>query len=289
MLLFTYLARAAIASLLLGAGIRWLAQTTSITDLMLNAVALNAILDVDEFLFAGFTPISIQLAVQNLEPVKMKYSRQRSQLESFGLLILLIGWAWKQMLEAWGTLQLVVFTVVVPFLAMCTKTRKTNPHPRQAHCLGLTFSSCSLWLPPWLPSRKSCAAETRHSWWDAIKLLGLQHFVWDLFTYESTGCFHQLVLADHCRIRRWMLDLWPQAATWMRNSRSRSWQLKGTNSQAEPRLPGLPFDFRILVGCFLVVSLWFPCGFLVVSLWFPCGFLVVCCVCCVCCGVVSLI
>ena len=32
MLLFTYLARAAIASLLLGAGIRWLAGTTSITD-----------------------------------------------------------------------------------------------------------------------------------------------------------------------------------------------------------------------------------------------------------------
>ena len=58
---------------------------------MLNAVALNAILDVDEFLFAGFMPISIQLAVQNLEPVKMKYSRLRSQLESFGLLILLIG------------------------------------------------------------------------------------------------------------------------------------------------------------------------------------------------------
>ena len=45
-LLFTYVARAAIASLLLGAGIRWLAQTTSISELMLNAVSLNAILDV---------------------------------------------------------------------------------------------------------------------------------------------------------------------------------------------------------------------------------------------------
>ncbi|CAJ1387821.1 unnamed protein product [Effrenium voratum] len=90
-LLFTYLARAAIATLLLGAGIQWLAGTTSITELMLNCVALNAILDIDEFLFAGFTPISIQLAVQNLKPVKMKYSRRRSQLESFGLLILLIG------------------------------------------------------------------------------------------------------------------------------------------------------------------------------------------------------
>ena len=48
-LVFTYLARAAIATLLLGAGIRWLAGTTSITDLMLNCVALSAILDVDEF------------------------------------------------------------------------------------------------------------------------------------------------------------------------------------------------------------------------------------------------
>ena len=54
------------ASLLLGAGIRWLAGTTSITDLMLNAVALNAILDVDEFLFAGFTPISISIGCAKL-------------------------------------------------------------------------------------------------------------------------------------------------------------------------------------------------------------------------------
>ena len=43
------------------------------------------------FLFASFTPISVQVAVQNLKPVKMKYRQQRSQLESFGLLILLIG------------------------------------------------------------------------------------------------------------------------------------------------------------------------------------------------------
>ena len=42
------------------------------------------------FLFAGFTPVSIQVAVQNLKPVKMQYGRQRSQIESFGLLILLI-------------------------------------------------------------------------------------------------------------------------------------------------------------------------------------------------------
>mmetsp|Transcript_1554 Transcript_1554/g.3660 ORF Transcript_1554/g.3660 Transcript_1554/m.3660 type:complete len:710 (+) Transcript_1554:34-2163(+) len=81
-LLATYLARAIIATVLLAAGILWLARTTSIEELMLNAVALNAILDVDEFLFAGMTPIKIQHAIQSLKPIKVKYSRQRSQCES---------------------------------------------------------------------------------------------------------------------------------------------------------------------------------------------------------------
>ena len=81
-LLGTYLARAIIASVLLAAGILWLARTTSIEELMLNAVALNAILDVDEFLFAGMTPVKIQHAIQSLKPIKVKYSRQRSQCES---------------------------------------------------------------------------------------------------------------------------------------------------------------------------------------------------------------
>ena len=68
-------------------GIRWLAQTTSITELMLNAVALNAILDVDEFLFAGFTPMTIHLAIQKLEPLPMKYTARRNKIESLVLFI----------------------------------------------------------------------------------------------------------------------------------------------------------------------------------------------------------
>ncbi|CAJ1327983.1 unnamed protein product [Effrenium voratum] len=81
--------RAVIAGVLLGAGILWLARTTSITELMLNAVALNAILDVDEFLFAGFTPISMQLAVRKLQPVRIRYSARRSHVESVTLMVLL--------------------------------------------------------------------------------------------------------------------------------------------------------------------------------------------------------
>ncbi|CAE6955641.1 unnamed protein product [Symbiodinium sp. CCMP2456] len=92
LLLLTYACRTVIATVLLVAGILWLARTTSISELMLNAVALNAILDVDEFLFVGMTPIKIQHAIQNLEPMQVKYSRRRSECESMvhfmGLVIL---------------------------------------------------------------------------------------------------------------------------------------------------------------------------------------------------------
>ena len=81
-LLITYIIRAGIASVLLVAGILWLARTTSIEELMLNSVALNAILDVDEFLFEGMTPIKIQHAIRSVEPISVKYSHRRSQVES---------------------------------------------------------------------------------------------------------------------------------------------------------------------------------------------------------------
>ncbi|CAE7260639.1 unnamed protein product [Symbiodinium microadriaticum] len=81
-LLIIYLVRAVIASLLMGAGILWLARTTSIEELMLNAVALNAVLDVDEFLFEGMAPIKIRQRIHRLEPVQVSYSRCRSQFES---------------------------------------------------------------------------------------------------------------------------------------------------------------------------------------------------------------
>eukprot|EP00435_Cladocopium_sp_Y103_P054786 s468_g18.t1 len=86
----TFVLRAIIASILLVAGISWLARTTSITELMLNAVALNGIMDVDELLFAGFTPVSVQRQIRKLKPIRMRYGPRRSQIESF-LLFLLLG------------------------------------------------------------------------------------------------------------------------------------------------------------------------------------------------------
>jgi len=64
--------RAGIAVMLLFTGIYWLAATTSITDLILNAAALGFVMDFDEILFETVVPTTVHLFVQRLEPVKHK-------------------------------------------------------------------------------------------------------------------------------------------------------------------------------------------------------------------------
>ena len=72
------LTRGVIAGFLLYAGILWLGNTTSITDLMLNAVALGAVLDVDEMFFAALMPKKIQIKIQDLEALDTRTHTQRS-------------------------------------------------------------------------------------------------------------------------------------------------------------------------------------------------------------------
>ncbi|CAE7217352.1 serS [Symbiodinium sp. CCMP2592] len=94
--------RGVIAGLLLYAGILWLANTTSITDLMLNAVALGAVLDVDEMFFAALMPKKIQIKIQDLEAIKINYTRRRSQIEAVLLLLIMCGlmlWPWFYLVE----------------------------------------------------------------------------------------------------------------------------------------------------------------------------------------------
>ena len=97
--------RAGIAGTLLYAGILWLGMTTSITDLILNAVALGAILDVDSMIFSALMPKKLQLKVQDLEAIKVNYGRLRSQVESICLLVimgLLLAWPWVSLVNPLG-------------------------------------------------------------------------------------------------------------------------------------------------------------------------------------------
>ena len=85
------LGRATIAVVLLIAGSVWLARTTSISELMLNAVALESVLHVDEFLFSSFMPTLIQHAVQNLPAAVVPHSRLKSRAETGMLFAVLVA------------------------------------------------------------------------------------------------------------------------------------------------------------------------------------------------------
>eukprot|EP00435_Cladocopium_sp_Y103_P040701 s3782_g11.t1 len=82
------LARTAVAACLLVAGTQWLARTSSISDLILNAVALEAILQIDELVFVALYPKKVQTAIYELEPVKIRYTERSGQLESCLVLVL---------------------------------------------------------------------------------------------------------------------------------------------------------------------------------------------------------
>ncbi|CAE7040361.1 unnamed protein product [Symbiodinium sp. CCMP2456] len=91
-----YLLRGALAIALLVGGTQWLGRTTSIVDLILNAVALNGILDIDEFLFEAMVPTKIQLAIQKplgvseLQPIQLKYTKGKSQAFNFTMLLIML-------------------------------------------------------------------------------------------------------------------------------------------------------------------------------------------------------
>ena len=76
------LGRTAVAVSMLYAGTQWLARTTNITDLILNAVALEAVLQIDEMIFTSLFPKKLQAAIYELEPVKVRYNRRWGQIES---------------------------------------------------------------------------------------------------------------------------------------------------------------------------------------------------------------
>ena len=83
--------RACVAVALLYAGVLWLAGTTSIASLMVNSVAMAAIMDIDEKMFAALMPRQIQVKMEMLHPFTATYSRRASQLESVCVAALISG------------------------------------------------------------------------------------------------------------------------------------------------------------------------------------------------------
>ncbi|CAE7778272.1 unnamed protein product [Symbiodinium sp. CCMP2456] len=152
------LLRAGIALALLYAGILWLGGTKAIEDLILNAVALGAILQVDEMVFSALMPKKLQLRIQDLEAIKVHYSRRRSQAESVLILAVMVG------LLAW------------PWFGILEPLARTMEAVKRAYCEGnqdfvVTFNEASgLWkngraCGPDMVSHEAMKAMLQHATW----------------------------------------------------------------------------------------------------------------------------
>lgn len=78
--IFTVIPRLFIALWLLFCGIRFLATQTELEELILNALALIFILDIDDVLFEAMVPISCRHLVKQIEPITLNRSTRQSFL-----------------------------------------------------------------------------------------------------------------------------------------------------------------------------------------------------------------
>ena len=95
-----------IALLLLIVGGRWLVVTTRSGDLVLNAVALNYIMEIDEFIFVTIVPKEIVVIIRNLEPLPFRTTPRfscdrlpfqipaKSMIAFFLMTLFVIGESW---------------------------------------------------------------------------------------------------------------------------------------------------------------------------------------------------
>lgn len=81
--------RATIAIALLYTGVTWLASTSSITNLILNAAALGFVLDLDERIYETTVPARVQSFIASLEP--LRYRRAPYYMEALAPLVSTIG------------------------------------------------------------------------------------------------------------------------------------------------------------------------------------------------------
>ncbi|CAE6921811.1 unnamed protein product [Symbiodinium sp. KB8] len=96
------LLKAVISSLLLVAGIQWLVNAVAIRSIVLRAVAIKTLFELDAVFYAAFMPKRLQVSMKKLKPLQFRNSVCRSQVESLLLLLFLVGvtmGTWHQLVD----------------------------------------------------------------------------------------------------------------------------------------------------------------------------------------------
>ncbi|CAK9100246.1 Protein NLRC3 [Durusdinium trenchii] len=110
--------RAVVAGALLISGTIWLGNTTSITELMLNAVALEAVLHIDEFICRALVPTNMQQKIKRLPPMQVRRSRRWPSVENVILACMLAA------------------ALLVPWMTVLVPLRETMLSVKREMCGG---------------------------------------------------------------------------------------------------------------------------------------------------------
>ena len=95
------LSKAGISCMLLVAGVLWLANTTSVSGLVLRAVSLKSLFELDAVFFGALMPKKFQVRIKKLKPLRFRNSARRSQMESLLLVLFFLGmmvFTWSQLI-----------------------------------------------------------------------------------------------------------------------------------------------------------------------------------------------
>ena len=85
-----------IAAVLLWYGCRWLVNTIDLAELLLNAVALEFVISVDELVFDALAPARVKSRLESIRPLQVKTAGRKNvvghvDLWSLGTLVLVVG------------------------------------------------------------------------------------------------------------------------------------------------------------------------------------------------------
>eukprot|EP00931_Biecheleriopsis_adriatica_P049575 TRINITY_DN28688_c0_g1_i1.p1 TRINITY_DN28688_c0_g1~~TRINITY_DN28688_c0_g1_i1.p1 ORF type:complete len:460 (+),score=78.07 TRINITY_DN28688_c0_g1_i1:89-1381(+) len=96
--LLVTLVRTGIALALLANGVEWLSSTISVSELIMNTVALEFVLNIDESIFACFSPVEFSKFLQSLAPLPLDDAHAHK-----------IGISWRLMFSIFSTIGVVSF------------------------------------------------------------------------------------------------------------------------------------------------------------------------------------
>ncbi|CAJ1364218.1 unnamed protein product [Effrenium voratum] len=166
-----------VALVLLVIGCRWLAATQSFADLILNALALEFVINIDELMYEAFTPRSLRNVIELTKLALVTASQKQPTLETTGQL--LRNMFFVVALLVWSFMYLNYLQQVLP----------SFPHDIHDHCSSRFFSKYSVLCPVFGNSEECFPFGRRHAGSTAVTVYWPREQMARLLEFLHGGSF----------------------------------------------------------------------------------------------------